>query len=45
MRTDDGREEIVAGRATQFDPELVDAFLARERSFIAIHEGHTEAAS
>jgi putative two-component system response regulator len=31
------REEILAGRGTHFDPEVVDAFLRAEDKFIAIH--------
>lgn len=32
------RTLIVEGRGTQFDPDIVDAFLAREGEFIAVHD-------
>ncbi|MBU0514068.1 MAG: HD domain-containing protein, partial [Proteobacteria bacterium] len=32
----DSRREIAAGSGTQFDPRVVEAFLAREEDFVAI---------
>jgi putative two-component system response regulator len=31
------REIIIAGRGTDFDPDVVDAFISREQEFVAIH--------
>lgn len=33
---------IVSGRGSQFDPDIVDAFLAHEADIIEINEGHRE---
>jgi putative two-component system response regulator len=33
---------ILEGRGTQFDPDVVDAFLRREKDFIATHQQFTE---
>ncbi|MFZ5570682.1 MAG: HD domain-containing phosphohydrolase [Thermodesulfobacteriota bacterium] len=37
MRHEDVQEQIVMGRGTQFDPDVVDAFLARIEDFRAVH--------
>jgi putative two-component system response regulator len=36
------REIILEGRGTQFDPDIVDAFLRCEEEFIATHRQFTE---
>ncbi len=36
------RREILSGRASQFDPELVDAFLACESAFVEICEANRD---
>ncbi len=33
---------IVSGRGSQFDPDIVDAFLAREATIVGINEGHAD---
>jgi putative two-component system response regulator len=41
---DTAREIILEGRGTQFDPEIVDAFLRCEKEFIATHQQFMESA-
>ena len=36
------RRIILAGRGTQFDPDIVEAFLANEARFVAIHRQYAE---
>src|SRR5262245_18874383 len=38
----DAAAEIVAGRGSHFDPDVVDAFIAQDGDFVAIARGHTE---
>jgi putative two-component system response regulator len=39
------RETIAAGRGGQFDPDVVDAFLARYGEFVAIAERYSDSAA
>jgi putative two-component system response regulator len=42
MPAEAARDIIAAGRGTQFDPDVTDAFLAEFAAFVAIAREHQE---